>query len=140
MSVVRYCLILAFLTVAVVLIANFAVAHAEEERFEPSSRSPRVERWRYLVEQYDDWNHDLALDVMWCESQGDPGVDNRQGSGAKGLYQLLGWEWLARKMFGPQASVYDPAVNVAVAHEIYVAAGRRFGTSMGWRASVGCWG
>lgn len=97
-----------------------------------------VERWRPLVSQYDDWNADLALLVVSCESEGRPGATNPV-TGAAGLFQLYGWEWKARELYGPGASVYDPAVNVGTAHWIWKAGGGRFGSRIGWQASQGCW-
>jgi hypothetical protein len=134
----------ALLLVLLVLIGGvgLAVARADEEeipRYEPTSRGtrPAVVQWRPLLEQYD-WDVETALRVIDCESGGVPGVWNHQGSGAHGLFQLLGWEWKAYELYGVW-SVADPVVNVGVAYWIWAASGGTFGTSMGWRASVGCW-
>jgi hypothetical protein len=113
-------------------------ATAEPVRAGPSSRgADTVERWRPLVEQYTDWDANLALRVLACESHGE-NVPNAQGSGAAGLFQLLGWEAKAVELYGLGASVWTPSVNVGVAHWIWSAEGG-FGTSVGWRASQSCW-
>lgn len=138
------------LLIALVLLAagvGIGASRAQEgddaPRFAPTSRGSRVaateavQRWRPLVSQYP-WDVEVALRVIACESEGSPTVWNRQGSGAHGLFQLLGWEWLAFRMFGVW-SVADPAVNTAVAHVIWRESGGRFDTRMGWAASAGCW-
>lgn len=114
-------------------------AEQELPRYQPAARGtrPAVARWRQLVEQYD-WDVDEALRVIDCESGGVPSVWNHQGSGAHGLFQLLGWEWKAYELYGVW-SVADPAVNVGVAYWIWSASGGTFGTSMGWRSSARCW-
>jgi hypothetical protein len=137
-----YGVVVGFLLGAVLF--GLGVIRAEDgddaPRFAPSSRGtrPAVSRWRPLLEQYPDWDVDTGLRVIDCESGGDPAVWNYQGSGAVGLWQLLGWEWLARRLFG-SALMTDPWVNTAVAHVIWLESGGRFGTSMGWAASAGCW-
>lgn len=116
-----------------VLFSSFFVPVADA-----APHPPNVERWRWLVEGYE-WDADLALAVIDCESDGDPGATNPY-SGAAGLFQLYGWGWKARQLFGPMASVYTPWVNAEVAHWIWRADGRRFGGRAGWQASIGCWG
>lgn len=121
-------------------------AHAEEpDRYQPSSRGPirfleteQVQQWRPLLEQYD-WPVETALRVIACESEGKAAVWNREGSGAHGLFQLLGWEAKAFELYGVW-SVADPEVNVGVAHYLYRAGGNRFNTRIGWSASAHCWG
>jgi hypothetical protein len=120
------------LAIAALMLAHLALPGTA------SAHSSRVEQWRYIVEQYD-WPVESALRVIECESGGDPHVWNRAGSSANGLWQLLGWEWKAYRMFGVW-SVQDPEVATAVAYEIYKASGRRFGTSMGWASSSSCHG
>lgn len=117
-----------------VLLADRAVAD-EAERYEPTSRGAAVERWRPLLEQYD-WNTDTALLVVYCESRGDAAATNPT-SGAAGLFQLLGWDRFAARLFGRWVSLYDPAVNARVAYALYVDSGERFGFH--WAASRGCW-
>jgi hypothetical protein len=127
--------------------------HAEDgERFSPSSRGPRasyetdqVQQWRAAVDAYP-WPTETALLVIACESQGDPGVSNRDGSGATGLFQLLGWEWLAARLYGTR-DVTIPWVNIAVAYQLWRDAGGTFGwwgadgrAHGHWAASIGCWG
>lgn len=49
-----------------------------------------AEQWRALVASvFPEWAVDEALYVIQHESEGDPNVYNRQGSGACGLFQLL---------------------------------------------------
>lgn len=130
--------------VALLLVLAAGIAFAdrvsadEGERFQPSSRGVReeVERWRPLISQYD-WDTDTALAVVLCESQGDPGAIN-PSSGAAGLFQLLGWDRFAARLFGRWVSVLDPSVNARVAYALYLDSGARF--SFHWRASMVCWG
>lgn len=79
-----------------------------------------VERWRSMVAVYTDWNVDLMLRIMGCESGGDPNNKNRSSS-ASGLFQILG---------GP----FDPAANIAVAHSMWATRG-----TQPWTASASCW-
>ena len=142
----RYAAHAAMAVAIAMTVASSSVRADDEEtpRYVPASRGDRiaateaVQRWRPLVSQYP-WDVELALKVIACESGGDPSVWNRQGSGAHGLFQLLGWEWLAFRLFGVW-DVSDPEVNTAIAHIIWRESGGRFGTGMGWAASVGCWG
>lgn len=101
----------------------------------PDESAGPVERWRALVASYPDWDPNVALAVIACESGGDPGAVNRS-SGASGLFQLLGWEWLAEYLGGFGASVFDPSVNVAAAHWLWAQSG---GFGVHWAASRGCW-
>jgi len=129
---------------AVLTLWGSAAAQAVEEpaRYVPASRGERiaateqVQRWRELVSQYD-WNVDLALRVIACESEGNPLAQNPH-SDARGLWQLLGWEPLAYRLHGVW-SVMNPYVATDLAYRIWEWGGRRFGTSIGWRASQFCW-
>lgn len=107
------------------------------ERYQPSSRGtrPTVTQWRPLLSAYD-WDVDQALRVIDCESEGRPGVYNRQGSGAVGLFQLLGWSGLAERLFGTR-DLTNPWVNVAVAYVLWADSGSTF--RWHWYASIGCW-
>ena len=121
-------------------LAIATISHADEgadaPRYEPTSRGyAAVERWRPLLDQYD-WDTDTALLVVYCESHGDAGATN-QNSGAQGLFQLLGWDRFAARLFGGWVSLYDPAVNTRVAWALYVDSGYRF--SFHWAARRGCW-
>jgi soluble lytic murein transglycosylase-like protein len=114
----------------------------EPERYEPTTRSdrrprfrPAVEQWYPLVAGYG-WDAEQALAVISCESGGDPGAVNRS-SGAAGLLQLLGWSWLARRLFGT-GDVLDPAVNVGTGFFLWRDSGGTF--RLHWAASYGCWG
>ncbi len=76
-----------------------------------------VEGWRELVEQY--FPPDLvgqALEVMRCESSGNPDATNPT-SGAAGLFQFLDttWAWASVRAGFGNTSRYDPEPNVASA-------------------------
>lgn len=78
---------------------------------------PGVEQWRGLVSQYFPANRvDEALQIMQCESLGDPNAYNPY-SGASGLYQFLPatWATTAPNAGFPNASVFEPAANIATA-------------------------
>lgn len=78
---------------------------------------PAVEQWRGLVSQYFPANRvDEALQIMQCESLGDPDAYNPY-SGASGLYQFLPstWATTAPKAGFAGASPFDPTANVAAA-------------------------
>lgn len=131
-------LAVAVLVIVIALVAAFGPrpARADEERFEPTYRGyDAVERWRPLVDQYD-WETNTALAVILCESRGNPEAVNPT-SGAAGLFQLLGWDRFAARLFGRWVSLFDPAVNARVAYALYVDSGERFGFH--WYASRGCW-
>jgi soluble lytic murein transglycosylase-like protein len=100
----------------------------------PVEQDP-VQRWRALVAAYPDWDPDLALAVIACESRGDPGAVNPR-SGAAGLFQLLGWQRLADLLAGVGANLFDPSVNVAAAHWLWAHGG---GFWWHWAASRACW-
>ena len=68
------------------------------------SRSAAEACWGGLIAQYS-WDYQTALNVMWCESHGDPQARNSRST-ATGLFQILG---------GPT----DPAANVRLAHAMY---------------------
>jgi hypothetical protein len=134
----------ALLVALLILVATealwFTRAGAQEvddARYQPSARGTRsvVTRWRPALEQYDDWDVAEGLRVIDCESGGDPGAVN-QTSGATGLTQLLGWGWLARRLFG-SADLTEPSLNLAVAHVLWLDSGGTF--RWHWHASVGCW-
>ena len=76
-----------------------------------------VEGWRALVERH--FPPDLvqqALEVMSCESRGNPDATN-PGSGAAGLFQFLDstWAWASVQAGYGGSSRYDPEPNVASA-------------------------
>lgn len=82
-----------------------------------------AEQWRPLVEAY--WPADLvddALAVLFCESRGDPDALN-PASGAGGLFQFLPstWESASVSAGWPDADVFDPEANIAVAAWLYAA-------------------
>jgi soluble lytic murein transglycosylase-like protein len=64
-----------------------------------------------------------ALAVLACESRFDPRATGRAGE--RGLFQIhpVYWTWLARQLVGPDADLYDPDTNVAVAAAVW----RQFG-------------
>lgn len=96
-----------------------------------------IERWRPLVEKYfEPEDVDRAMDVMACESAGNPRAANPTSS-ARGLFQHLGsfWPERARKAGRPGADIFDPDDNVAVAAWlVYHGGGWRH-----WNASSACW-
>lgn len=76
-----------------------------------------VERWRPLVSRYFTADRvEWALQIMACESGGDPNITNRS-SGAAGLFQFLPRYWTDRaaKAGFSDTSPYDPTANVATA-------------------------
>jgi Transglycosylase SLT domain len=78
---------------------------------------PGVEQWRPLVEAYFPPGYvNWAMQIMACESGGDPSATNRS-SGAAGLFQFLPRYWAGRATNAgfSGASPYDPTANVATA-------------------------
>lgn len=78
---------------------------------------PGVEQWRGVVSQYFPAHRvDEALQIMQCESLGDPNAYNPY-SGASGLYQFLPATWATTApMAGfPDVSAFEPAANIATA-------------------------
>jgi soluble lytic murein transglycosylase-like protein len=77
---------------------------------------PAVERWRPLVTEYfpAGWT-DWALQIISCESHGDPKAVNAR-TGARGLMQHLDRYWAGRAEAAgwAGASSYDPEANIAV--------------------------
>ena len=93
--------------------------------------------WQPLVEHFfDPEDVQRALDVISCESGGDPYAKNPSSS-ASGLFQHLGSEW-DRRAYGAgwyQSDIFDPVANVAVAAWLVYEGG---GWSH-WLASGQCW-
>ncbi len=76
-----------------------------------------VERWRELVAAYFPADQvDRALQVMACESGGDPSAVN-PSSGASGLMQVMPF-W-ADALALPHDALFDPATNLDVAAWIW---------------------
>ncbi len=78
---------------------------------------PGVEQWRPLVEAYFPPDYvNWAMQIMACESGGNPNATNRS-SGAAGLFQFLPRYWAGRAANAGFAgtSPYDPTANVATA-------------------------
>lgn len=133
----RWSLILALVFLAAAPLRALEAQEAPESvRYQPASRGvrPAVDRWRDLVAEQEDWDVEQALDVIACESAGDPAA--RNPSGATGLFQLLGWRWLAERLFGTR-DLTEPRVNVALAHVLWADSGGTF--RYHWYASRGCW-
>jgi soluble lytic murein transglycosylase-like protein len=103
-------------------------------RPEPVARgADPVERWRSVVAIYD-WDADVALAIVRCESRGDPGAVNAS-SGATGLFQVMPrWQALANALHGRWVSLRDPSANTRVAYELYATFGWH-----PWDASLACW-
>lgn len=96
-----------------------------------------IEDWRPLVERYfveDDV--DRALQIIFCESGGDPAASNPTSS-AQGLFQHLGSAWPKRAADAGWSGhdVLDPVANIAVAAWLVYDGG---GWSH-WAASGHCW-
>jgi hypothetical protein len=118
----------------------------EAPRYASTGRGSRWEvmRWASMLEEYDDWDVQVALRVIDCESEGNPAALN-PWSGAKSLFQLLGWEWLAARLYGTR-DVFIARVNIGVAHYLWREHGAfgwfdSHGRPRGhWAASIYCWG
>lgn len=93
-------------------------ADVREELQEPEwPTGPGAGGWRPLVESYfAPADVDRAIQVIACESNGDPDARNPY-SGASGLFQHLPGAWPERAAGAgfPGASVFDPEANVAAA-------------------------
>jgi len=99
---------------------------------------PGTESWVGLVQAYfasDDFQR--ALNVIYCESNGNPDAANPY-SGAAGLFQHLPRFWNERTTSAGYAgaNIYDPTANAGVAAWLVYYGG---GWSH-WNASAGCWG
>lgn len=91
----------------------------------PAPRSTAPDRgpdgcggWRHHVA--DLWpagQVDRACNVLWCESKGDPGAENR--SGASGLMQLLGKQAMFAARGWPYEDRFDGVRNLTVAHDLW---------------------
>ena len=99
-------------------LVDWQTAHDRYPRWIPAppatvSDDP-VERWRPLVEQHFEPAHvDAALNVIACESHGNPDAANPRST-ARGLFQFLrGW-WSGAWGY-PPFDPYDPAANVTAA-------------------------
>lgn len=116
---------------------------AETPRFVPATRGPRasldtanVQRWREMVAATGEWDVDLTLTVIACESEG---VETaRNASGATGLLQLMRQTWtrLALRLTD-SGDLTHPFVNLAAAYYLWQDSGGRF--SWHWFSSMGCW-
>ena len=94
-----------------------AVTELEEAIARRNARGANVENWRSLVEEH--FAPELieqALDVMYCESRGNPLAVNPE-SGATGLFQFMEgtWRWVAPRAGYPQADRTDPVANIVSA-------------------------
>ncbi len=82
-----------------------------------TTHPPQVEQWRSLVQQFFPASRvNEALDILDCESNGDPDALNPY-SGASGLFQFLPSTWATTSPnagYGG-ASPFDPEANVATA-------------------------
>lgn len=66
-----------------------------------------------------------ACRVMLCESGGNPGVANEQGSSASGLWQFLDSTWVSTTGLAPPASAYTPDQQTAGAATLWQRSGWR---------------
>lgn len=88
------------------------------------TRPERVDGWWSLVAiHFPASEVDTAMEVLACESGGDPDAKNPHSS-ARGLFQILGG-WADHFGF-PRDDLYDPEINVETA--------RRVWDIQGWRA------
>ena len=78
-----------------------------------------VEQWRGLVAAYPLWDVDRMLRIMACESGGNPNAYNGS-TGVAGLFQI---HPLWQKAW--PGDYYDPAINVAVAYQVWLEQGYR---------------
>lgn len=96
-----------------------------------------AEDWRPLVAFFFEPDDvERALDVIQCESAGDPLAKN-PNSTASGLFQHLASRWAERSHLAgwDDADVFDPVANVAVAAWLRY---ERGGWSH-WNPTRGCW-
>ncbi len=99
---------------------------------------PGAEGWRLLVSHFFRAEDvDQAVQVIFCESSGDPNAVNKRSS-ATGLFQHLPRYWLERSAEVPEAGadMFDPVANAAVAAWLVYDGG---GWSH-WYPSEHCWG
>ncbi len=97
-----------------------------------------AEDWRPLIEMFFfPADADRAVDIVRCESQGQPDAKNPRST-ASGLFQHLASLWPERATNAgyPGADVFDPVANTAVAAWLAYEGG---GWSH-WNASRDCWG
>ncbi len=109
---------------------------AATEALDSSGLPAAVEQWRPLVAaSFPEDQVDRALEVIRCESGGDPEATHTI-SGAAGLFQHLPGFWEERSTTAGRsgAAIHDPEANIAVA--AFLAA--RDGW-IHWVASVECW-
>lgn len=78
----------------------------------------QVEQWRGLVASYPGWDVDRMLRIMDCESGGNPWAKNPRSS-ATGLFQVMASIWHDGR------DLYDPYVNIDVAHYVWTEQGYR---------------
>ncbi|MDH4118785.1 MAG: S-layer homology domain-containing protein [Acidimicrobiia bacterium] len=96
-----------------------------------------AEGWRALVAHFfADGDVDRAVDIIDCESGGDPLAKNPRST-ASGLFQHLASQWPARAEAAgfSGADVFDPVANTAVAAWLVYEGG---GWTH-WNASAHCW-
>lgn len=75
---------------------------------------PPTRPYQELICSYPGWDCEKAYRVMWCESKGDP---RAYSAGNVGLFQIN--EIHRWRVGGDASRLYDPEINVAVAHAIY---------------------
>lgn len=95
-----------------------------------------VEYWQPLVALYfDESDVTKALNIIRCESGGNPYADNPTSSAA-GLFQhLAGWyngAWGLTGQFDP----YNPQQSIKAGAQLVYDTGSSWGN---WNASAGCW-
>lgn len=92
--------------------------HYTPQPVEPAPVGP-IERWRPLVEQYDGWNPDTMLNIIHCESRGNPTAQNPRST-ATGLFQIMQSVWYPD---GPRSDLHDPILNTEIAYRVWLIQG-----------------
>jgi len=109
----------------------------EEMRALQRANGAGVDRWRPIVEHYFPSDRvDQAMEVMWCESRGNPKATHPT-SDAAGLFQFMAgtWDFVSPRAGFGGASRYDPEANIASAAwlvEFSIDTDHRFGAWGRW--------
>lgn len=86
----------------------------------PAQASQQSDWAELICQEAYTWPCDEAMRVMWCESSSNP---RAYSTGNRGLFQIN--EIHSRRVGGNLELLWDPEVNVRVAHDIWV--------DQGWR-------
>ncbi len=93
-----------------------AVPEVQEAATTGSSTVAASADWRSLIEQWDDWDADVMLRIIACESGGSSTAVSPGGAnvGAYQLNQVHGYSY---------EQMTDPATSTALAHDIWLSQG-----------------